>query len=789
MEIEDSLPWPSNIPQLKRLDELLRCGICYELMSTSMITACSHNYCSLCIRQYLSYKTQCPACFQETTTQHLRNNRLIDEIIGLFSTLRDKVARMSQASKGGVITSYLETSKCEGEAKADEAVISSFPSSQPFITTTTTSGETSSMGREGKIASPKGFLSTQRSDRGNNVSHKINLGKNMLPNQSSSPLKSNNNNYTTPSKSSSSSSSEVTLKSPLGSLQASRMSTSQSPSTRGACQVASGHFSIFNHSTSNEGNGEDGGRVPCPVCSVAVPERNINLHLDACLQRMEKGEDIEIIMETSKRKLLPKLVYSLLSEKQMRQKLKEIGLSFQGDKTALVNRHRRYVTLYNAECDVAEPRPIPELLRQVEREEREKARVASSQSIFTYDRKTAPEIIEKEQKNYMKKNKDHFAQLIDDVRRRREEQRREDLKVRAAEKQKDTCEQMLGGNWTDSNLTNPSTSSGDTLLGKYTQSDSRVMKSSEILKLNESKDENISVLSKKKKHLVCNNSVNPGKNSDKQGKKEIFYPVDPETANSVDTCAVQKKSKAKCEVRLVDEHSFKPRQENCFGNHTDDAALLDSDDPLPNNILPSEKRVESSPDFFLASPSSSEGSGESVSLLQDSELVLQDTESLLQDSEPLLQDTEPLLQDTEPLLQDSEPLHLAVPTVRLNEKEYDEELIPAHQPETSHVSDVEDREAEFQVLPLSPEVGRRSTRARMTAPHPDHTIHDDDNFDTQPLISSSQGDPEYIPSKLSQALDSEELDFEIPQQTRRSNRKRKTKQEVMSSQKGRKKKK
>lgn len=36
---------------MQRLDELLRCGICYDFMSTSMVTACSHN----CKFSYLKY--------------------------------------------------------------------------------------------------------------------------------------------------------------------------------------------------------------------------------------------------------------------------------------------------------------------------------------------------------------------------------------------------------------------------------------------------------------------------------------------------------------------------------------------------------------------------------------------------------------------------------------------------------------------------------------------------------------------------------------------------------------
>lgn len=46
----------------------------------------------------------------------------------------------------------------------------------------------------------------------------------------------------------------------------------------------------------SESSGQDGGRVSCPVCGVEVPERNINLHLDACLQRMNQGNDIEMLV-------------------------------------------------------------------------------------------------------------------------------------------------------------------------------------------------------------------------------------------------------------------------------------------------------------------------------------------------------------------------------------------------------------------------------------------------------------------------------------------------------------
>ncbi|KOC59538.1 E3 ubiquitin-protein ligase RAD18, partial [Habropoda laboriosa] len=81
---------------LQHIEDLLVCGICYEFMDTSVITSCSHNYCSLCIRKYLHYKTQCPACFTETFEKDLRKNKVLDEIIAQFSQIKDKLKRCLQ---------------------------------------------------------------------------------------------------------------------------------------------------------------------------------------------------------------------------------------------------------------------------------------------------------------------------------------------------------------------------------------------------------------------------------------------------------------------------------------------------------------------------------------------------------------------------------------------------------------------------------------------------------------------------------------------------------------------
>ncbi|XP_015108915.1 E3 ubiquitin-protein ligase RAD18 [Diachasma alloeum] len=93
------ITWPSEYSELKRIEELLVCGICYDYMETSVMTPCSHNYCSLCIRKYLHYKNQCPACFQDTFEKDLHTNRILDEIILYFATIRNKLVTCISGAK------------------------------------------------------------------------------------------------------------------------------------------------------------------------------------------------------------------------------------------------------------------------------------------------------------------------------------------------------------------------------------------------------------------------------------------------------------------------------------------------------------------------------------------------------------------------------------------------------------------------------------------------------------------------------------------------------------------
>ena len=66
-----------------------------------------------------------------------------------------------------------------------------------------------------------------------------------------------------------------------------------------------------------------------------------------------------------------------MKDAELRKKIKELGLSTQGDRRTLESRFTRYSVIYNAECDKLEPRPISELIRQCEMEEKQERKMDS----------------------------------------------------------------------------------------------------------------------------------------------------------------------------------------------------------------------------------------------------------------------------------------------------------------------------------------------------------------------------------------------------------------------------
>ncbi|XP_058534377.1 E3 ubiquitin-protein ligase RAD18 isoform X2 [Ochotona princeps] len=321
--------WPPGLAVLKPVDDLLRCGICFEYFNIAMmIPQCSHNYCSLCIRKFLSYKTQCPTCCVTVTEPDLKNNRVLDELVKSLNFARDRLLQLALESPP---VSPVSSSAKRLAVRAPTSVASRPPAklaSRPMD---------SFLIREGASPAPE-------------------------------PLSAEKESTLTPQKDlgSSAESTGTCFSEPMtpSSSEARRPET---PSTSTLKQVT---------------------KVDCPVCGVSIPENHINKHLDSCLSREEKKESLR--SSVHKRKPLPKTVYNLLSDRDLKKKLKQHGLSIQGSKQQLIKRHQEFVHMYNAQCDALHPKSAAEIVQELENMEKTRMRLEASKlnesvMVFTKD--------------------------------------------------------------------------------------------------------------------------------------------------------------------------------------------------------------------------------------------------------------------------------------------------------------------------------------------------------------------------------------------------------------------
>ncbi|XP_021927433.1 postreplication repair E3 ubiquitin-protein ligase rad18-like isoform X2 [Zootermopsis nevadensis] len=358
-------------------------------MKTSMITSCCHNYCSLCIRKSLLYKAQCPACFEDAFDYQLRNNRILDDIIEVFVRLSAEVETFMQ--------NYRKLSESQNKVNIKLDFIQN-SSSKPDSREINNVNNESSSQRDTRAAfenlseSTNSLLTSSYVPESENMGTKVDLsdGCDYVSLQNASSVKHPH----------------------------------QSPARE--TMVSKGKMPIPSLFSIPENSNTSSSLVPCPVCNIDIPERNINVHLDACLKRSEHTAQHSSPTKVQKRKPLPKLVYSLLHEKELRKMLKQKGLSTHGDRKALISRHQRFTLLYNSENDTLNPRSIADLIKQIEREEQEENKVCSVSTTWNklkIDRKTDPKLIQQAQHRYMQQNKASFENLIQSIKKREAEKK------------------------------------------------------------------------------------------------------------------------------------------------------------------------------------------------------------------------------------------------------------------------------------------------------------------------------------------------------------------------------
>ncbi|XP_022791441.1 E3 ubiquitin-protein ligase RAD18-like isoform X2 [Stylophora pistillata] len=441
--------WPESLLEMRTIDNLLRCSICYEFFDVALIIPeCSHNYCSLCIRRSLSYDPKCPTCSLKVTPLSLKNNRVLDELVKSFIKVRTKLLELTTSTVQ--VTSVQSVDKKGGEPKNKKIINTS-------QTNTKRRKAQSSSQNSATFSSPN--TKRQKLDTENE--------------QGFIPVKVAENDEE--ENSSRESTPEVVV------IEMEKQVQEPLPSEPQPVVI-----SEHRPDEGQPSQPQDPELAECPVCGDMIQHRKINSHLDACLNRTEKKSSLRtsrkesskpstsksskckspvdeefqdsstsssnelgsstteqevssiptssnvtikgsnaLIRLIQKRKPLPKLVYNVMSDKELLRRLKEWNLSTKGNRSTLIKRHQEFVMLYNSQCDSERPMTAAQIVREVEKneltKEREAASVAeasTSHSIHFTKNQSEGEMDEIRQE-YLNQHKNEFDKLIADVQKRK----------------------------------------------------------------------------------------------------------------------------------------------------------------------------------------------------------------------------------------------------------------------------------------------------------------------------------------------------------------------------------
>ena len=110
--MDDTESWPPSYPELKEIEDILRCGICHGPINTPVLTSCAHAYCSLCIRRWLIHKQVCPVCSEDLYESSLRKIPMLDSVIVVLGRLKQRLSGSSacKSSSSNASSSYASSS-------------------------------------------------------------------------------------------------------------------------------------------------------------------------------------------------------------------------------------------------------------------------------------------------------------------------------------------------------------------------------------------------------------------------------------------------------------------------------------------------------------------------------------------------------------------------------------------------------------------------------------------------------------------------------------------------------
>ncbi|NXQ14793.1 RAD18 ligase, partial [Peucedramus taeniatus] len=319
--------------------------------------------CSLCIRKSLSYKTQCPTCCVAVSESDLKNNRILDDLVKSFNSARQQLLQL-----------VLEAPPAPSPpARSQRPAAASHASPVP----------------QPELKEEPGVDSSLRKDK---ICTSTKAGGLAWTAQKSFKTEEHHDLHST--------SAEAGGKD-------SKVRSQEIP----ACTESREKPSTSVLKAAN--------KVECPVCEVAILEQYINKHLDSCLTRGEKKDSLR--SSDHKRKLMSKVVYNLLSDRDLKKKLKEHGLSTSGTRQQLIKRHQEFVHMYNAQCDSLNPKSVAEVVKELERNEKIRVQLECNkpgENSLTFTKDQTEEEIDEIHAEYRNKHRSEFKLLVDQVNKR-----------------------------------------------------------------------------------------------------------------------------------------------------------------------------------------------------------------------------------------------------------------------------------------------------------------------------------------------------------------------------------
>lgn len=281
-----------------------------------MITSCSHTFCSLCIRRYLSQEGRCPACRESDQELKLRRNWALEEVVAHFTKARDGILQFARQP-----------------AAAAESVEEIRPKKRRKIAHAppTLNGEVGTR-RSTRSQSKRTALSASQ------ASQEHGLSEQEIPNSEDEGSVYDDQEVEKLKKQSRQE--DKNTKEPNDGLVECPCCTRRMKET-----AINAHLDrcIQGLPTSPEPQ-------PATVHNSSLP----------FVQRTKSP------IVTSAKDRLPSINYALFSDASLRKKLKDLGIPNHGSKELMRKRHTEWMNLWNANCDSLKPRSKRDLLKDLD---------------------------------------------------------------------------------------------------------------------------------------------------------------------------------------------------------------------------------------------------------------------------------------------------------------------------------------------------------------------------------------------------------------------------------------